>query len=136
MMISHRLRCLTCLVLLACLWITSAGAQPQTLKLLGRSSVDGYDVKLSDADSRVLRQKGRLVLAVSKPDYPPFDITTNDDDYEGLTADYAGLLKQLLHVEIEVQRYASRGDAVRAIKDGKADLLGTANRYETEDPQL
>ncbi|VVN36802.1 Sensor histidine kinase RcsC [Pseudomonas fluorescens] len=135
-MISHRLRCLTCLVLLACLWITSAGAQPQTLKLLGRSSVDGYDVKLSDADSRVLRQKGRLVLAVSKPDYPPFDITTNDDDYEGLTADYAGLLKQLLHVEIEVQRYASRGDAVRAIKDGKADLLGTANRYETEDPQL
>lgn len=124
------------LVLLGCLWISTANAQPQTLKLLGRSSVDGYDVKLSDADSRVLRQKGRWVLAVSAPDYPPFDITTNGEVYEGLTADYAGLLEQLLNIEIEVQRYASRGDAVRAIKEGKADMLGTANRYEVADPQL
>ncbi len=98
--------------------------------------MDGYDVKLSDADSRVLRQKGRLVLAVSAPDYPPFDITTTGTDYEGLTADYAGLLKQLLNVEIDVHRYASRDEAVRAIKEGAADLLGTANRYEVEDPQL
>ncbi|EJM79362.1 transporter substrate-binding domain-containing protein [Pseudomonas sp. GM60] len=132
----RRFRHLTHLVLLGGLWISSVCAQPQSLTLLGRSSVDGYDVKLSDADSRVLRQKGRLVLAVSAPDYPPFDITTTGTDYEGLTADYAGLLKQLLNVEIDVQRYASRDEAVRAIKDGAADLLGTANRYEVEDPQL
>lgn len=136
MSVFRRFRLLTHWVLLGCLWISSVCAQPQTLTLLGRSSVDGYEVRLSDADSRVLRQKGRLVLAVSAPDYPPFDITTTGTDYEGLTADYAGLLKQLLHVEIDVQRYASRDDAVRAIKDGKADLLGTANRYEVEDPQL
>ncbi|MHC8319544.1 transporter substrate-binding domain-containing protein [Pseudomonas sp. GB2N2] len=124
-------------LLLCCgLWSAGADALPQTLKLLGRSSVDGYDVKLSDADSRVLRQKGRLVLAVSAPDYPPFDITITGIDYEGLTADYAGLLQQLLHVEIDVHRYSSRGEAVRAVKEGKADLLGTANRYEAEDSQL
>ncbi|WP_223480746.1 MULTISPECIES: transporter substrate-binding domain-containing protein [unclassified Pseudomonas] len=133
---SRQLRWLIYLVLPVCLWASTACAQPQSLTLLGRSSVDGYDVKLSDADSRVLRQKGRLVLAVSAPDYPPFDITTTGTDYEGLTADYAGLLKQLLNVEIDVQRYASRDEAVRAIKDGAADLLGTANRYEVEDPQL
>ncbi|MHC8366082.1 transporter substrate-binding domain-containing protein [Pseudomonas sp. ZT5P21] len=131
----RRLPYLASLVLIGCLWISSVCAQPQTLTLLGRSSVDGYDVKLSDADSRVLRQKGHLKLAVSAPDYPPFDITTGTD-YEGLTADYAGLLMQLLHVEIVVQRYATRGDAVRAIKEAKADLLGTANRYEVEDSQL
>ena len=76
------------------------------------------------------------MLAVTAPDYPPFDITTTGTDYEGLTADYAGLLQQLLHVDIEVHRYASRDEAVRAIKAGAADLLGTANRYETQDPQL
>ncbi|UCP12271.1 transporter substrate-binding domain-containing protein [Pseudomonas sp. MM213] len=133
---SRQLRWLISLVLPVCLWVSTAYAQPQSLTLLGRSSVDGYDVKLSDADSRVLRQKGRLVLAVSAPDYPPFDITTTGTDYEGLTADYAGLLKQLLNVEIDVHRYASRDEAVRAIKEGAADLLGTANRYEVEDPQL
>lgn len=136
MMTSRLWRALTHCVLLGCLWASTAGAEPHALNLLGRSSVDGYDVKLSDADWRVLRQKGRLVLAVSAPDYPPFDITTTGTDYEGLTADFAGLLQQLLHVPIDVHRYASRGDAVQAIKEGKADLLGTANRYEVEDPQL
>ncbi|WP_460122283.1 transporter substrate-binding domain-containing protein [Pseudomonas sp. S2_C03] len=118
------------------LWAVGVGAQPQVLTLLGRSSVDGHDIKLSEADSRWLQQKGRLVLAVTAPDYPPFDITTTGSDYEGLTADYAGLLQQLLHVDIVVQRYASRDDAVQAIKQGTVDLLGTANRYETQDPTL
>jgi two-component system sensor histidine kinase EvgS len=129
-------RCVIIFALLICLWPSSVHAQPQILKLLGRSSVDGYEVKLADADARMLRQKGRLVLAVSAPDYPPFDITTTGTDYEGLTADYAGLLKQLLQVEIDVHRFKSRDDAIRALKEGKADLLGTANRYEVEDPQL
>ncbi len=53
-----------------------------------------------------------------------------------MTADYAGLLEQLLNVVIEVRRYPSRADAVQAIKEGRADLLGTANRFEAEDPQL
>ncbi|MDB5994276.1 MAG: hybrid sensor histidine kinase/response regulator [Pseudomonas sp.] len=133
---TRRLSSLISLVLASCLWVSSLSAQPQTLTLLGRSSVEGRGVKLSEADSRWLQQKGRLVLAVSAPDYPPFDITTTGTDYEGLTADYAGLLEQLLNVEIEVQRYASRDDAVRALKQGAADLLGTANRYEDEDPEL
>ncbi|MHC8306611.1 transporter substrate-binding domain-containing protein [Pseudomonas sp. PB3P13] len=118
------------------LWATGICAEPRTLTLLGRSTVDGPGVKLAQDDARWLREKGRLVLAVSAPDYPPFDITTTGRDYEGLTADYAGLLQQLLQVEIVVQRYATRGEAVRALKLGTADLLGTANRYEVEDPQL
>ncbi|QCY13627.1 transporter substrate-binding domain-containing protein [Pseudomonas sp. MPC6] len=132
----RRWRSLACLLLPGCFWISSVCAQPQTLTLLGRSSAEGQVAKLSDSDSRWLRQKGRLVLAVSAPDYPPFDITTTGTDYEGLTADYAGLLQQLLHVEIDVQRYESREDAVQAIKQGSADLLGTANRYEAENTAL
>ncbi|MFJ3370308.1 transporter substrate-binding domain-containing protein [Pseudomonas sp. NPDC086251] len=119
-----------------CLWVSSVCAQPQALTLLGRSSVEGYHASLLVADAHWLQQKGRLVLAVSAPDYPPFDITTSGDAFEGLTADYAGLLQQLLNVEIDVQRYPSRKDAVHAIKQGTADLLGTANSYEAEDPEL
>ncbi|HCS43149.1 MAG TPA: hybrid sensor histidine kinase/response regulator [Pseudomonas sp.] len=132
----RRWRRLTTFLLAGCLWMSSVRAQPQTLTLLGRSSAEGHEVKLSATDSRWLRQKGRLVLAVSAPDYPPFDITTTGTDYEGLTADYAGLLRQLLHVEIAVQRYESRDDAVRAIKQGTADLLGTANSFEAENQEL
>ena len=127
-------------LLIGCLWLSSAAAQPpsqpQSLTLLGRSSVDGYSARLSERDSRWLHDKGRLILAISAPDYPPFDITTTGTDHEGLTADYAGLLQQLLHVPIEVRRYASRDAAVQAGKQGSADLLGTANRYEVQDPDL
>jgi two-component system sensor histidine kinase EvgS len=123
------------LLLALCLGVSSVCAQPQTLTLLGRSSVEGQVLRLSSADARWLQQKGRLVLAVSAPDYPPFDITT-DHTLEGVTADYADLLRQLLQVEIEVRRYSSREDAVRAVKQGVADLLGTSNSYESQDPQL
>ncbi|MEJ5061016.1 MULTISPECIES: transporter substrate-binding domain-containing protein [unclassified Pseudomonas] len=119
-----------------CLWASSAGAQLQPLTLLGRSSVEGFSAELSNADARWLQQKGRLVLAVSTPDYPPFEFNVAGKLFEGVTADYAGLIQQLLKVEIQVQRYPSRADAVRAIKQGEADLLGTANRFEAEDPQL
>ncbi|MBV6825929.1 transporter substrate-binding domain-containing protein [Pseudomonas sp. PD9R] len=133
----RRLRQLRNLFLLGlCLWATNVCAQVQTLELLGRSSVEGYSARLSQADTRWLQQKGRLVLAVSAPDYPPFDITTTGLAWEGITADYAGLLKQLLQVEIEIQRYDSRADAVQALKHGAADLLGTANSFEAQDPQL
>jgi two-component system sensor histidine kinase EvgS len=117
------------------LWASTACAQ-QSLTLLGRSSVEGLSVRLSQAESRWLQQKGRLVLAVSAPDYPPFEFNTAGKVFEGVTADYAGLLEQLLNIVIEVRRYPSRADAVQAIKEGQADLLGTANRFEAEDPQL
>ena len=133
----RHLRCLKSLLFLGLgLWMSYVSAQPQTLTLLGRSYAQGSTVKLSEADSRWLQQKSRLVLAVSAPDYPPFDITTTGHALEGVTADYAGLLKQLLQVEIDVQRYGSREEALQALKQGTADLLGTANSYEAQDPQL
>jgi len=124
------------LLALLCPWASSASAQPQMLALLGRSTVDGYSAALSASDTRWLQQKGRLALAVSAPDYPPFDITTSGHTLEGITADYVGLLQQLLRVEIEVRRYDSRAEAVQALKQGEVDLLGTANSYEMQDPQL
>jgi two-component system sensor histidine kinase EvgS len=130
-------RGLSGLVLSGFLFCTStAWAQPQTLTLLGRSDVEGVAIRLSEAESRWLHQKQRLVLAVSAPDYPPFEFNSAGKVFEGVTGDYAGILQQLLNVEIDVHRYPSRAEAVRAIKEGEADLLGTANRYEAEDPQL
>ncbi|MGY2342878.1 transporter substrate-binding domain-containing protein [Pseudomonas sp. SDO5532_S415] len=132
----RRLRILKSLLLLGiCLWAMNVSAQPQTLTLLGRSSVEGYTARLSDADARWLQQKGRLVLAVSVS-YPPFEITPTGQALEGMTADYAELLSQLLQVEVVVQRHASRDEAILALKQGAADLLGTANKYETQDLQL
>ena len=60
----RRSGCSIVLFLASGLWAVGVGAQPQVLTLLGRSSVEGYATKLSEADSRWLQAKGRLVLAV------------------------------------------------------------------------
>ncbi|RON84950.1 transporter substrate-binding domain-containing protein [Pseudomonas fluorescens] len=111
-------------------------AAPETLQLLGRSTVDEYSVSLDEADWSWLRHRKTLLLGASAPDYAPFGITTNDNDYEGLTADYAQLIAQLLHIKVEVRRFESRTEVLAALKNGEIDLLGTANGYEAVDPDL
>lgn len=111
-------------------------AAPQMLKLHGRSDVSDYSVGLDEADWGWLRSKGTLVLGSSAPDYSPFSITSNRHDYEGFTADYAQLMAQLLHVNVRVQRYASRNEVLAALKSGDVDMLGSSNGFEAADPEL
>ncbi|MDO7899949.1 transporter substrate-binding domain-containing protein [Pseudomonas citrulli] len=111
-------------------------AAPESLQVLGRSSVDDYSVSLSAADRAWLRQKGTLRLGESAPDYAPFGMSGDGRNYEGLTADYAQLLGQLLQVEVVVLRYPSRAESLQALRGGEIDMLGNANGFEAGDPQL
>lgn len=124
------------IVLLPMIALSPAMAEDETLQVLGRSKVDGYRVALDEADWGWLRQKGTLQLGISAPDYPPFDITSNGRSYEGLTADYVGLLAELLNVQINIHRFDSRAEVIDAVKSGELDLLGTSNGFEAADPDL
>lgn len=115
---------------------TALADEPQPLHLLGRSTAEGYQVKLEEKDWQWLRNKRVLRLGVTGPDYPPFEVTRHRDELEGITADYAGLLGQLLHVKIDVLRYATRKAAMAALKRHELDLLGTSNNFEAADPAL
>lgn len=116
--------------------VYDAVAEARSYNLLGRSSADGYAVNLEESDGRWLSQKKILKLGASAPDYPPLELIRNGHDYEGLTADYAALLAQLLGVKIGVLNYASRYEAIQALKSGEIDLLGTANGFEAADSEL
>lgn len=106
------------------------------LTLIGRSNGDKYFVELDKADWRWLHSKEELRMGVSAPDYPPLNMTVNDKSYEGVTADYIKLIGDILHVKVKVYRYASRIEAIEALKDGDLDLLGAANDIVADDPQL
>jgi two-component system, NarL family, sensor histidine kinase EvgS len=116
--------------------ISAAQAGVQSLNLFARSNGESYSVALNELEWRWLRSKSALRLGVAAPDYAPFDMTTNGQDYEGLTADYAGLLGTLLHTRIEVLRYDSRAEEMQALKRGELDMVGTANRSDASDPEL
>ncbi|WP_432707751.1 transporter substrate-binding domain-containing protein [Pseudomonas fluorescens] len=116
--------------------IAVAFEEPQALQLLGHSHLEIPKVEMTEADWRWLRERRTLVMGISAPDYVPFDLTNNNDELEGITADFAALIGQALHISIEVRRYETRDDVVQALKQGDVDFLGSANGYEAADKQL
>ncbi|NNA49658.1 transporter substrate-binding domain-containing protein [Pseudomonas lactis] len=110
--------------------------ESESLVLLGRSHGKALTVKLDDDDWRWLRNKRVLNLGTALSDSAPLDLTVNPSDYEGLTADYAELLADMLHIEVKVHRYLQRDQAILALKRGELDLLGSASGFEAADPEL
>ncbi|MDI2140476.1 MULTISPECIES: transporter substrate-binding domain-containing protein [unclassified Pseudomonas] len=108
----------------------------QDLTLLNRSTSKLLPVSLEYSQRDWLHGRKELILGTSAPDYPPFDMTASGHDYEGFTADYAGLVGQATGLPIRVKRYATRDAAIRALIDGNIDMLGTSNGLEAENAHI
>ena len=99
-------------------------------KLFSRSAQVPLRISLTPPQQAWLHSRRELVLGTSAPDYPPFDMTASGRDYEGVTADYAGLLGATLDLPVKIRRYPSRDLALQALVNGEIDLLGSANSYD------
>ncbi|MBF8669145.1 transporter substrate-binding domain-containing protein [Pseudomonas putida] len=111
-------------------------ANNEPRQLLARSVSAAAPLALSSEERQWLQQRQHLVLGSSRPDYPPLEINVSQRDYEGLSADYAGIIAEQLGTAIEVRRYDSRHEAIAALRDGRIDLLGSSNAFEAADAQL
>lgn len=109
---------------------TWAQDAPGHYRLLARSLPTHLQIALTPAQERWLDTRHELVLGTSAPDYPPFDMTTSGGEYEGLSADYAGIIGEALGLRVRVERFASRDQAEKALMLGQIDLLASANGYE------
>ncbi|MFJ4385974.1 transporter substrate-binding domain-containing protein [Pseudomonas sp. NPDC089408] len=125
-------------VLLAIGLVNSTGllASSEPRQLLARSASAAAPLALSSDDRLWLQRHQHLVLGSSRPDYPPFEINISPRDYEGLSADYAGIIGEQLGIDIEVRRFDSRHEAITALREGRIDLLGSSNAFEAADAQL
>ncbi|MGT4067300.1 UNVERIFIED_CONTAM: transporter substrate-binding domain-containing protein [Aeromonas hydrophila] len=90
----------------------------------------GYKLSLTKDQQYWLRERKKLILAVSLPDNPPMDITSRANLYEGVTADVVGLLQEIIGTDIEVKVFKTRAAAIDAVKTGIADFIGSSNNYE------
>ncbi|MBK4996673.1 transporter substrate-binding domain-containing protein [Pseudomonas sp. S37] len=124
--------------LLAIGLVNSTGllASSEPRQLLARSASAAAPLTLSNDDRLWLQQHQHLILGSSRPDYPPFEINVSPRDYEGLSADYAGIIGEQLGIAIEVRRFDSRHEAITALREGRIDLLGSSNAFEAADAQL
>ncbi|CAG8863264.1 Sensor histidine kinase RcsC [Pseudomonas fluorescens] len=125
------------LLLLACLLsLPLAATDSEPRQLLARSQSASSPLQLSADDRQWLDSRHVLRLGSSSPDYPPFEINISQFDYEGLSADYAGLISELLDIPVQVQRYPTRQASITALHEGRIDLLGSSNGFEAADAEL
>nr|WP_314873454.1 transporter substrate-binding domain-containing protein [uncultured Pseudomonas sp.] len=111
-------------------------ADSQPRQLLARSTSAAAPLDLAIDDRQWLNQRKVLVLGTSGPDYLPFEINLTPTDHEGLNADYAGLIGEQLGIDVQVQRFDSREQAIKALQDGQIDLLGSSNAPEASNAEL
>lgn len=116
--------------------VPAAQTAPERYALLSRAGIVQLDTQLTPTQRHWLQNKRELLLGASTPDYPPFDITASGRDYEGITADYAGILAKALALPVSVVRYPSREAAIQALEEGKIDLLGSANGFEASNTDI
>ena len=99
-------------------------------RLHARATLDGPRHQPDDAGIRWLWQRRLLRLGVLARDNPPFDILGTGNAYEGITADYAGLLGEQLNLQVRVQSYDTLAEAAAALREGDIELLGSVSAQQ------
>ena len=63
---------------------------------LSSSAVEPVPMQLDAADRQWLASQGTLRVGIATVDYEPVDITTDRNNYQGLSADYLSILRDKL----------------------------------------
>lgn len=85
---------------------------------------------LNDKDRQALDARGVLRVGVAIADYEPVDITTDRNRYQGISADYLGLVGGRLSLPVEVVGFSDRKEAINALRRGAIDALTSASGFE------
>lgn len=117
-------------MLMGVLLLTSLLASAEPLTLLSRSADSHVEPTLSVTQRQWLAKKSVINVGVYLPDRPPLDMTTNQKDYEGLSADYLDVLARALGVRLQVNRYPTQQQALAALQQGDVDLVPRINHLE------
>ncbi|WP_312241220.1 ATP-binding protein [Pantoea sp.] len=113
-------------------FVSGAQGMPEPLKLLARTRAVLADPGLTPDEWRWVREQRQLRLAIWTPVTPPFSITSGLHDYDGINADFLGLVADNLNVSVQVLLYPTRQAALNALEQGEADLIPQAGAEEQQ----
>ena len=119
-------------ILLLCpLLLCSWALQAQQLHLFSRSTAP-IQVEQTGAEQQWLMKKKQLVFGALDDEHPPFVIKTNGKDFEGITADYLGLISAALAKPIEIRSFATKAKLIAAVRAGQIDFYSYARMNELD----
>lgn len=83
-----------------------------------------------------MQQHPSLRAGVWQPAHPPFYMGFDPTIFEGLAADYLGLVASALHRPVDVALYDNRQQAIAALHRGEIDMLAYDDQPEGTEPGL
>ncbi|MGE8066638.1 ATP-binding protein [Pseudomonas sp. NPDC089569] len=116
-----------CLMLGALALSTTLTTRAESLTLLSRAGDTEVELTLSAQQRQWLKEKATLRVGVYLPDRPPLDMTVNQNDYEGLCADYLDILARTLGVRLQIEHFATQQQALTALRNADIDLVPRIN---------
>lgn len=97
---------------------------------LGAPFISLPDLAVGQDDRTWLDERKVLRVGIAIADYEPIDITSDRNRYQGISADYLGLIGDALNVPMQVVGYTKREEAIVALRTGEIDVLTSANGFE------
>ncbi|SDQ53727.1 multi-sensor hybrid histidine kinase [Pseudomonas cannabina] len=116
--------------LLALFFAPSVNAAQSLPFTLTAPFVASDDLVIEPQDRQWLDQHKVIRVGIAIADYEPIDITSDRNRYQGISADYLGLVSDQLNIPMQVTGFAKREEAIEALRAGKLDLLTSANGFE------
>ncbi|VVO47975.1 ATP-binding protein [Pseudomonas fluorescens] len=108
--------------------VLKTSAEPLTL--LSHASENTVSLSLNAAQRQWLANKAELRVGVYLPDRPPLDMSTHQNEYEGLSADYLDVLARALGMRLHIERYTNRAQTLAALQRAEVDLVPRTNHLE------
>jgi two-component system sensor histidine kinase EvgS len=122
-------RALLCLVMMI-LPLFSALAQDSDLRLLTRVSSQGVAPLIPSLRERTfLQHKQVLTIGIPPGELPLYCMCNIRNEYEGLSADYLGLIAHQLNLPVRIQRFASQEALWAALAEGKIDAVPSVDNF-------
>lgn len=103
----------------------------QQLQLFSRSTAT-IQVEQTEAEQQWLMKKKQLVFGALYDEHPPFVLKTNGKDFEGITADYLGLISSALALPVDIRSFATKADLIAAAREGTIDFYSYARMNELD----
>lgn len=108
---------------------SAQGAQSLPFKL-GAPFISLPDLPVDDSDRAWLDRRKVLRVGIAIADYEPIDITSDQNRYQGISADYLSLVGDALNLPMQVVGFTKREQAIGALRRGAIDILSSANGFE------
>ena len=110
-------------VLLALITTHTPAQEPQPTDLLVNAPITAPPVTFDVQTQAWLATHPHVSVAVWNGALPPLHMGFEQDKFEGVTADYLGVIGQTTGLRLDIRRFASRAEAMSALLQGRIDML-------------